>query len=440
VRTVRLVDSTRSVLRSRSAWIYGVSLLVVLGLSQTTSIFDVTSPLDSRPAALIYRTALQIGRPVNRAQRVHLVLISEETEPETVVSGHSTCKQRDFMARLLQRVMTASPKVVVIDKSYEETCSPLEDEQLSAAITDVASQIPIVVGTFDISVQELPPSQTRKENLEALDSRNAVVLKESDKNLRFGPNVYFGLLVLDSDERRIPLRWPVVTVEQYERSSAAELMNAALKTKDTLSVQATLLFRNASKNDAIRVLASGGVPPLTNFLRENSIPSHSAIDLICGKEGSKLLDWRGCKPDADLTALNNRVVIIGEKKPGEDEHGTSRTPGVILQANYIESLLEGRYFRPASFLLELAVSILSLLVAVAVFARCSGMPFVALLISVVTIVLVAAITYGITLRASGPYIESTAWAPVMLAAAGQYILQSDRRARCGQSGRAECNS
>ena len=49
--------------------------------------FYVTSPLDNGVAALLYRTAVQIGKPVKQANRVHLVVISEETEPGTVVSG-----------------------------------------------------------------------------------------------------------------------------------------------------------------------------------------------------------------------------------------------------------------------------------------------------------------------------------------------------------------
>src|SRR5437899_2315479 len=82
----------RSVLRPETAWIYGLSLLMTVMLSEGTSLFDVASPLDSGLAALCYRTAVQIGKPVKLANWVYLVLISEETEPGFVLSGHTTCK------------------------------------------------------------------------------------------------------------------------------------------------------------------------------------------------------------------------------------------------------------------------------------------------------------------------------------------------------------
>jgi CHASE2 domain-containing sensor protein len=76
----------------------------------------------------------------------------------------------------------------------------------------------------------------------------------------------------------------------------------------------------------------------------------TARDLVCSAPGDP--GWRACE-DAGLSKklrslADGRVVIIGEDVTDADRHDTvvGGLPGYMLQANYIESLLDDRLIRP----------------------------------------------------------------------------------------------
>jgi CHASE2 domain-containing sensor protein len=50
--------------------------------------------------------------------------------------------------------------------------------------------------------------------------------------------------------------------------------------------------------------------------------------------------------------MSGKIVLIGENFVGMDAHPSvvGKIPGLYLQANYIEALLDDRYYRPATFL------------------------------------------------------------------------------------------
>ena len=74
--------------------------------------------------------------------------------------------------------------------------------------------------------------------------------------------------------------------------------------------------------------------------------------------------WRACEDQEiqpDIRAqIQGRVVVVGEDFSDIDRHETvvGDIPGYILQANYVESLLDDRVIRPAPQLLNLLTGLM----------------------------------------------------------------------------------
>jgi hypothetical protein len=92
--------------------------------------------------------------------------------------------------------------------------------------------------------------------------------------------------------------------------------------------------------------------PYTSFIDPGSFSQGKALTFLCsGKDKTEIesLFSVSCaeyaSPDADV---RGQVVIIGDDVEGRDRHQLlgRDIAGVYLQANYIESLLDGRYLRP----------------------------------------------------------------------------------------------
>jgi hypothetical protein len=84
--------------------------------------------------------------------------------------------------------------------------------------------------------------------------------------------------------------------------------------------------------------------PYTSFLREDQFPTTMrAVDLICSNPPNE--SWRNICSRTRILRVNaqtfaDKIVIIGIAGVGGDIHQSvlGKVPGVILQANYIESL------------------------------------------------------------------------------------------------------
>lgn len=92
--------------------------------------------------------------------------------------------------------------------------------------------------------------------------------------------------------------------------------------------------------------------PYTSFIDPRSFSHAKALSFLCsGKDKTDIesLFSVSCaayaSPDADV---RGQVVLIGDDVQGRDRHQLlgRDIAGVYLQANYIESLLDGRYLRP----------------------------------------------------------------------------------------------
>ncbi|MGA7926678.1 MAG: CHASE2 domain-containing protein, partial [Candidatus Sulfotelmatobacter sp.] len=69
--------------------------------------------------------------------------------------------------------------------------------------------------------------------------------------------------------------------------------------------------------------------------------------------------------------IRGNIVLIGERTD-RDQHNTvnGKMPGYELQANYIEALLDDRYFTPVNSGLELALAVAGILAIILIFEIC----------------------------------------------------------------------
>jgi CHASE2 domain-containing sensor protein len=67
--------------------------------------------------------------------------------------------------------------------------------------------------------------------------------------------------------------------------------------------------------------------------------------------------------------LRGKIVLIAENSDREDQYNTviGLVPGYLLHANYIEALLDDRYFSPTSPYVELPLAILGIFFIVVIF-------------------------------------------------------------------------
>lgn len=140
--------------------------------------------------------------------------------------------------------------------------------------------------------------------------------------------------------------------------------------------------------------------PFTSFLIEEEIGSFEPLKLVCA-EPSK--SWQHCPPAEPEPKLRNRIVVVGQDF-SYDFHDSAigRVPGVVLQANYIESLLDDRYLHPVPWWAQLGLSILWIAVIELVFdkVRLVWAVFISALITVVA----GLIMYAICVVQLGLYV------------------------------------
>ena len=313
-----------------------------------------------------YQLFTTIGYRKPRPHYVKLVVLDPSVEPTEIFTN--ACIKREFVASIITKVRTANPSLIVLDFRYPaEYCNDSDEDKrrtakLSDAIRDVlSSEIPIVVGEG---------SQVQRE-LELAHDPELTGLKDSglsSTDLVLDPNpnfdsakVTFGLIRLNCDTRRVPLFWlayphkSLVSKEkpEYEKSLAYQ---AARQIDTNLpTFLSDIIVRNEH--------------PFTNFIPEDDFESIEAMKLLCGKDATKDSKWRQCS-SADpqlpqLSDLKHKIVVVGTAENDRHESVLGEVPGYVLQANYIESLLDDRLFRPVRWYWEIALAV-ALIVSVSV--------------------------------------------------------------------------
>jgi hypothetical protein len=312
-----------------------------------------------------YQRLMTSSRRTPRPHSVKIISITKQQEPDDILPPHF-CRQRLFIAKLLERVESSHPAVIVIDKYFSVTaCEENKpNERLRDAIA--GSPVPIIIGLQTLTKEDIEKDEQLTEAEKKAFGDTCLVLAPSFK---FGDRglpaiAKYGLTRLNRDTRKIPLQWSV-----YEKP--ADFERGKPSSIPTLSLAATRQFEEGMPHaQVLNELLSQDKHPFTGFLTE--IPTMSAIELLCGEKPLTDPNWEGCQnqdPPID-DGLRNRVVIIGEFRNIKDLHQgvIGEVPGVVLQANYIESLLDDRYLAPANRWITLFVNLLWVAIVEACFA------------------------------------------------------------------------
>jgi hypothetical protein len=293
-------------------------------------------------SAKLYNPLAEWGVHHTGDPQVALVYIDGTTEPAELLTN--TCASRVFLAKLVQDLNTFHPSAIVIDKYYSENACGEADKNAIFKSALGNSSAPVVVG------QPTHP-------LAGSNSGGCMCLSQG---IVFPPgaNVQTGLTRLNTDVLRVPIRWPVLDDQTNPSAPVLQKPEAG----DTLSlVAARVQWPNIESSPAMVSLLKSGTHPYTTFM---DLPNIHAMTAVCtAEEHPTYADgtpvpcdakkWRQSAKNMDgkQLDLNGKVVVIGDisdqdMQPYPNEvqpFPAGLVPGVYLQANYIESLLDQRF-------------------------------------------------------------------------------------------------
>jgi CHASE2 domain-containing sensor protein len=365
--------------RLRVFWLI-VPLIVILGALMMSDLGDFMgySPFASNPCSLAFVSQSSISAkmymPIAKwalrytpTPRVAIIYIDPAHDPPDLLTN--VCASRAFLARLVTDLNALGAQVIVIDKYYSAAACAEQDKNAAFIKAMDSSRIPVAVGQ---ATEPLSGSSSAAGCL-ALTPR-----LEFSKTSR----VLYGLTRVDTDVLTIPLRFQVFT-EPTENGTTLDSSQPAKSNPppapkplpdaagDTLSlVAAKAVDPDLESNPTLRKQLAKQADPYTTFL---DLPNITALTALCSAEASPRADIDGqpgdalCKPwvrdpnnlNGRQLSLNSKIVVIGDLSdldmrpfptdlapfpPGE-------RPGVFLQANYIQALLDHR------FLLEIPMPI-----------------------------------------------------------------------------------
>jgi CHASE2 domain-containing sensor protein len=251
-----------------------------------------------------------------------------EIDPEKDPSLHNVCVQRKFVAELIRAVADFSPAVIVVDKYFVTKCGEKDDGtlQLQSAMREVGGRIPIVVG--------------RRIN-DSVGSPALSLFPAPEIGPQLG--IREGIVNIDPDTKRLPLGWTVLTDDGRRRWRKSLALEAAKAYDPKLR----------RKYPFLEQLIAGRQHPYISFLnreQQKRYATYSTADVFCGNPRTRA--GRSCSAgtEDDLRYLRGRIVVIGEINL-DDSHFSviGHVPGYVLQANYIEALLDQRYFKPVGW-------------------------------------------------------------------------------------------
>ena len=349
-----------------------------------------------------------------RAHYVRIASIDEKREPAELFSN--LCEKRLLYSKLIAAVTAAAPALIVIDARFGSESCPKKDKGTEALIRSVRealeNEVPVVIGIDSDTKEEL----RRRDQSGQIPLRDGELL--STGGLDFGPSspdLIFGHVRLNADVRKIPLYWPT-----YFSLSEAE-SHQHPKPLPGLSFAATRLYDNLLEEQPRLTWAiKRGVHPYSSFIEERQFPTYEALDLICGAPNVPAnRDWENCVPgEYGRPALRGHVVVIGERTESEFRDSVvGSVPGYILQANYIESLLDDRYFPAVRTWVQILLSLALFALIEAVFTLQADFPERALGLAVCIVVGAWTVSW-LVLLVGGFYV--VAWLPGLLAIIGKY--------------------
>ncbi len=292
---------------------------------------------------------------------VAIIYIDPAHDPPDLLTN--VCASRAFLARLITDLNALSAHVIVIDKYYSANACAEKDKNATFISAMESSKVPIVVGQDDHALAG------------GSDSSGCLALTprlEFDK----ASKVSYGLVHLDADDLKIPLRFAVFSDSADSATTPAVSQPVGSNpppapkqwpaaSGDSLSlVAAKLIDPHIESQSTVRKLLAANpvIDPYTTFI---NLPNITALTALCSAESSPRADIDGqpgdevCKPWArpldDLNgkqlSLAGKTVVIGDlsdsdMKPFPSDLApfpSGKRPGVFLQANYVQALLDHRF-------------------------------------------------------------------------------------------------
>ncbi len=295
----------------------------------------------------LYQTLTSARSGSRKPVHTVLVEIDRGETGATCLCGEDGSRAR--LGRLIRRIAALQPRVIVIDKYFGDKACRESDRgtaMLVKTLQDVGKHIPIILG------------QVARRGPDGVPTLQSAIQPGS---------IPPGIINVNNDTRRIPLRWSIKDPKNPKTEEE----------RDSLSLAAAEAFRPGLSKP------SGG--PLPRLIKDGS---HPYVHFFAQKEFCTLKaaertlpDGEAATNDAALTAdpwtikptgdcsrdpLDGKAAMVGEMHDRMDLHSSplgSRTPGFLLQANYLEGLLTDHYFEP----LERWDELLGLLIAAALY-------------------------------------------------------------------------
>lgn len=255
------------------------------------------------------------------------------------------CEKRAFIAKLLPRLVEMQPAMIVSDIGFGKgLCGDerKETKDLKLAIRTAVKTTPLVIAQGGDTLEELPNAKV-KELIRLGFQESDIVLTESI-DLPRNDNLRLGLIALNADRKKIPIRW------------SAGVQSSPLSFEDSLPFAAAKLYRSTFPDQGARLtkLEKDSYHPFLSFLSEADFSVVPAITAMCGDAHIQTRKWTDCGDSegsvAERKKLHGRILMIGLADDPKDQKSTpaGKLPGYVLQANYVEALLDARAFHPLS--------------------------------------------------------------------------------------------
>lgn len=283
----------------------------------------------SLPDQILFRYLLK--QRDTGATTLPVVLTFGEADESDLLTN--VCSGRSFTAKLIHVLNRRGVKVIALDKTYGDgSCSnEVQNQELVDAV--VESRVPIVVGQ---GTEKVPEDVAKGDCL------------VKSPNLSFGTaTVRRGITKLNADDLKIPLRWPV-----FESVAASQLHREASDTDgDSFAwAVAQAVDRTISSDKVVAANLARHSHPYGDF--RGDIKPTPVRDVLCADPSSaeaykqRNVSCEGFPP----VDLSGRVVVVASES-GADRHPflKSEQPGAVLQAQYINALLNHRIYSDMPF-------------------------------------------------------------------------------------------
>lgn len=396
---------------------------------------SLTHPLEAAGSA--YQRWAAGPRP-SEARYTAVVTLNERDFPLL----DDACRQRIAVANLIPRIVQAGAGELVLDLAFTRTmCPESEDKRatplLRSALLDAAAQIPLVVGEAERTLGELEPTVADSLRRQGMKQDELLLRPTIDLPLRDPAyQISVGLFRLNEDFRRVPLSWSSFG-EQDGKLSGPEV-------NPTLAFQAALGYRQPFPDGekVLTTLYEEGRHPLTNLLPEDKFIHLEAAELEC--RGESTGQSAPCNAAISRDArrkLNGKVVLLGWEDNPKDLWTTAagQLPGVFLQANFVESLLDSRYLRVLSARWQIGLSVVWFAAIEACFLINEDAIWKALVLAIIVFIVGAFLFYYIAVVNLGFYLALLPPSFVAVLLRCWYQVAGRKKTKEGKDGEHEAN-